>query len=205
MYDGHVSLVTAFVLAGGKSTRMGADKAFLDFGGAPLLVHALKLASVVASEVHIVGEAQKFSAFSAVVEDLYPERGPLGGIHAALSNSVTDFNLMLAVDIPFVQPEFLRYLVSLASASGAMVTVPRANGGFQPLCAVYRAAFAKPAETALQAGRNKIDSLFAEVSLRIIEEDEMQRGQFSSAMFRNLNTPEEWRQARAAGLIQNAD
>jgi len=185
---------------------MGADKAFLDIGGVPLVSHALKLAASVTSEVRIVGRAETFAAFGLVVEDVYRDRGPLGGIHAALLSAATDFNLMLAVDLPFVRQAFLQYLILQARDSSATVTVPRANGGFQPLCAVYRREFREVAEAALRRGKNKVDSLFAEVPTRIIEEDELRRAAFPAGMFRNLNTPEEWEQAKSdLSLIKKSD
>ena len=200
MYDQRVKLgaefgVAVFVLAGGKSTRMGSDKAFLRLGDETLLSRALKTAGAVSADVRIVGDAQKFAAFGRVVEDVYRDRGPLGGIHAALSSSTAELNLMLAVDLPFVKPEFLGYLLSRARESGAMVTVPRAGGGLQPLCAVYRRGFADVAEQSLREGNNKIDSLFAEVETCVIEEDELARAGFSAGMFHNLNTPEEFDKA----------
>ena len=192
--------LTAFVLAGGKSTRMGSDKAFLPWADGTLLSHALKLVAGVTPRVRIVGEARRFAAFGAVVEDIYRDRGPLGGIHAALSGSSTDLNLMLAVDLPLIEARFLEFMVALARNTDAVVTVPHADGVSQPLCAVYRREFSKPAEEALQAGRNKIDALFVSVKTHVIEEDEFTRAGFSSAMFRNLNTPEEWKeQQRRAG------
>jgi molybdopterin-guanine dinucleotide biosynthesis protein A len=201
-----VKSVTAFILAGGKSTRMGADKALLEIGGVPLLSHALKLAGRVTSEVRIVGSTEKFAAFGPVVEDVYRDRGPLGGIHAALMSTATDFNLMLAVDMPFVRAEFLRYLILRAGESNAMVTAVRAQGGFQPLCAVYRREFGAVAELALKSGKNKIDGLFGEVSTRIIEEDELRRAAFPAEMFRNLNTAEEWDEAKSdLRFIKNGD
>jgi molybdopterin-guanine dinucleotide biosynthesis protein A len=187
---------TAFVLAGGKSSRMGSDKAFLRLGDETLLSQALKLASAVAEEVWIAGDAKKFGTFGRVVEDVYRERGPLGGIHAALSGSRTELNLMLAVDLLFVTQRLLQYLFSRALESGAMVTVPRAGSGFQPLCAVYRRGFAEVAERSLLEGKNKIDSLFARVETCVIEESELVRMGFSGEMFRNLNTPEELEKAK---------
>src|SRR2546423_14435993 len=145
----NVDDVTAFVLAGGKSTRMGRDKAFLEFKGRILLARALELAAGVADDVRIVGGPRKFAAFGRVIEDIYRERGPLGGIHAALKSSSTRLNLMLAVDLPFVQPEFLKYLISVARETKAMVAVPRAGDGLQPLCAVYPQKIAPAAEQLL--------------------------------------------------------
>jgi molybdopterin-guanine dinucleotide biosynthesis protein A len=138
-----------------------------------------------------------------VVEDLYPNRGPLGGIHSALTSSTAEFNLVLAVDLPFLEPRFLKYLVSTARQSQTTVTVPRTAGGLQPLCAVYRRSFAKLAEQALRAGRNKIDPLFAPVETRVLEEDEMKRAGFATEMFRNLNTPEDWEQAKSAAHVKS--
>jgi len=188
--------VAAFVLVGGKSTRMGRDKAFLRLDGETLLVRALRLAGAVAGEVRIVGEAKKFGAYGRVVEDVYRDRGPLGGIHAALLSTTTELNLMLGVDLPFVEPRFLQYLVREAQESGAVVTVARAGGGWQPLCAAYRREFADVAEQSLRQGRNKIDALFAQVKTRVIEEEELSREGFSAEMFRNLNTPEDWESAQ---------
>jgi molybdopterin-guanine dinucleotide biosynthesis protein A len=193
-----MSDVTAFVLAGGKSTRMGADKAFLQWENETLLDRALRLAGAVAEEVRIVGDAKRFSRpASAVIADVYRDRGPLGGIHAALSSTASELNLMLAVDLPLMKPEFLAYLIAQARESGAIVTVPRAGGGFQPLCAVYRREFAGTAEDSLQAGKNKIDPLFAKVRARVIEQGELVRAGFSAEMFRNVNTPEDLEQVRA--------
>ena len=192
-----VSDVTAFVLAGGKSTRMGQDKAFLKLQGRTLLERALDLAQAVCREVRIVGSPQKFAAFGAVIEDILPGRGPLAGIHAALKSSRTELNLLLAVDLPFMTPAFLHHLISQARATTAVVTVPRCAGGWQPLCAIYRRDFAAVAENSLNQGHNKIDPLFAQVSTRTLEEADLLQLGFSPELFRNLNTPEEFNQAQA--------
>ena len=188
--------VTAFVLAGGKSSRMGSDKAFVRLGEETLLLRALRVAGTVASTVRIVGDAKKFEPFGEVVPDIYRDRGPLGGIHTALSSTATPWNLILAVDLPFVRTELLEYLILQARESDAIVTVPRVGGGLQPLCAVYQRAFAEVAEQSLRAGKNKIDSLFAAVETRAIAEEEIVRAGFSEDLFRNLNTPEELKAAR---------
>jgi molybdenum cofactor guanylyltransferase len=171
---------------------MGADKAFVELDGRTLLARALKLAQTVASEVRIVGAAAKFAPFGRVVEDIFPGRGPLGGIHAALRSSATDLNVILAGDIPFVPSQFLRYMIEQAMNSPfATATVPRAVAGWQPLCAVYRREFAVVAENALRGGHNKIDALFNLVPMRVIEEDQLISAGIAPAIFANLNTPEE--------------
>ena len=188
--------VTAFVLAGGQSTRMGREKAMLELGGRTLLERALQLALTVAAEAMVVGSRGEFERYGRVLEDVYPGQGPLGGIHAALWASPTDLNLILAVDTPFLEARFLEFLVAQARESGAVVTLPRTADGFHPLAAVYRRAFRETAEQALAEGRNKIDALFAQVETRVLEEEELRRFAFAPAIFENLNTPEELERAR---------
>jgi molybdenum cofactor guanylyltransferase len=183
--------VTAFILAGGKSTRMGTDKAFVSLDGRTLLARALDIARCVTQDVRIVGDPQKFATFGPTVEDVFPNCGPLGGIHAALRSSPTNLNLILAVDVPFVSPALLQHLIERASNSPAKVTVAQTGGGYQPLCAVYRRSFADAAEKALQEGRYKIDTLFAATSTQMIAESELEAAGFSPKIFRNLNTPQE--------------
>lgn len=192
---------------------MGADKAFLRLGGSTLLERALEVAMHVRSPstggvgrafepdsmkpaVTIVGDPVKFAPFGAVLADTYPDHGPLAGIHAALCESKANLNLVLAVDLPFVDARLLSYMISRAEQSGAAVTVPLVSGRYQPLCGVYRKEFAAVAEKALAHNRNKIDALFSEVTLCTVSQDDLMQAGFSSKMFRNVNTPEEWDQVK---------
>src|SRR6202795_3081068 len=88
-----------FILTGGKSSRMGVDKAFLEFRGLTLLARALATMRGVCDEVTIVGNVAKFASYGSAVEDLYPGCGPLAGIHAALLSSAAEWNLVMAVDM----------------------------------------------------------------------------------------------------------
>lgn len=191
-----VPTLTAFILAGGRSTRMGTDKAFVLFDGRTLLARALDLTRSLTSEARIVGDPAKFASFAPVVEDVFPGCGPLSGIHAALRSSQTELNLVLAVDTPFLTPALLEYMIGRAKNSGtAMVTVPRTDHRSQPLCAIYRREFATIAERALRAGHYKIDALFAEAGIQVISELELQSAGFSSDLFSNLNTPDDLAEA----------
>jgi molybdopterin-guanine dinucleotide biosynthesis protein A len=196
VYHQRVNDLTVFILAGGKSSRMGEDKAFLQLAGETLLSRALNLARSLTANVRIVGNRAKFAMFSSVVEDIYPECGPLGGIHAALVNTQTALNLMMAVDTPLIQWRFLDFLITEARRSGAVITVPRTGGYMHPLCAVYRREFATVAEKSLMIGQNKIDSLFTSVQTRVIEEEELSRLGLTAEMFHNLNAPQDWERAQ---------
>lgn len=189
--DGASGDVAAFILAGGNSTRMGADKAFVTLDGQTLLARALEVARAVTADVRIVGDGAKFAAFAPVVEDVFRGCGPLGGIHAALRASAAGLNLILAVDVPFVSSALLEFLIERARGCSAIVTVARSGRRFQPLCAVYRREFAEAAERALGEGRYKIDALFDVVTTLVVEEEELAAAGFSAGVFRNLNTRED--------------
>lgn len=180
-----------FVLVGGRSSRMGTDKAFLRFDGETLLARALKTIRVVCDGVAIVGDPKKFADFGPVVPDIFPGCGPLAGIHAALVHSASELNLTLAVDMPFVSTDLLSLLFATADKSEAVTTVPRVGKGLQPLCAVYRRDFAAVAEGALRAGKYKIEAAFSGVSVRVIEEAELAAAGFSEQSFFNVNTPQD--------------
>jgi molybdopterin-guanine dinucleotide biosynthesis protein A len=196
--------VAAFILAGGKSTRMGSDKAFLEWDSSNLLVRAMEIARAVTPNVKIIGSREKFAVYAPIVEDIFPERGPLSGIHAPLTISSTDLNLMLAVDMPFVTSEFLQYLIGQARSAGdVLAIVPRIDGRLQPLCAIYRRGFAAYAEESLKAGKNKINPLFHIVPTHVIEENKIEAAGFSATIFRNVNTPEDLSLARRELLLQH--
>ena len=192
-----------FVLAGGKSSRMGTgtDKAFLDFGGQTLLDRALNAISAVCERVAIVGDPAKFAKYGSAkreprkyesnVADIFPGCGPLGGIHAGLVYSSAELNLILAVDMPFVSRELLAFLFAAAEASDAIVTVPRIGKRYQPLCAIYRREFSTVAEQALRAGKYKVDATFSGIAVRVIEEEELAAAGFSERSFFNVNTPQD--------------
>jgi molybdopterin-guanine dinucleotide biosynthesis protein A len=182
-----------FVLAGGKSSRMGKniDKAFLDFAGQTLLDRAIGVMRMVCDKVTVVGDPAKFAKHcESVVADIFPGCGPLAGIHTALVHSSAELNFMLAVDMPFVSTELLAFLFKAAD-NNAVITVPRIAKGFQPLCAIYRPSFSGIAETALRAGNYKIGAAFANVPIHVIEEDELTEAGFSENNFFNINTLED--------------
>lgn len=185
-----------FLLAGGKSSRLGADKAFLNLGGRTLLERALAVIGSACPTVAIVGDPAKFSNYGSAIEDIYPGCGPLSGIHTALVHSSAELNLVLAVDMPYVTENLLTFLFAAAEEADAnakaIVTVPRTARGLQPLCAVYRRAFATAADQALRAGKYKIDAVFSGLAIRVIAERELSAAGFSERSFFNVNTPEDW-------------
>jgi molybdenum cofactor guanylyltransferase len=190
------SQLAAFVLAGGKSSRMGRDKAALLLNGRTLLQHALATLREITSDVSILGSPQTYGDQGApVIADIIPDCGPLGGIHAALTQTRSDFNLIIAVDTPFLSADFLKFLSARAMASGSIVTTPEIAGYTQPLCAVYSRRFLPIAEQALKSGNYKIVPLFPADGTLKIQDSEMAQFAFTPEMFDNLNTPEDMERA----------
>lgn len=173
---------------------MGSDKALLSLGDLNLLQRTLQTAATVAGRTLIVGPRERYAGFGEVIEDVYPGCGPLGGIHAALRASKTELNLILSVDMPLMSAKFLAWLVEQARAPDALIVVPDALGGLQPLCAVYRREVSAQAEQALQSGDYKIGNLFPRVPTRKVSEQEIVAAGFSTVVFKNVNTSEEYQE-----------
>jgi molybdopterin-guanine dinucleotide biosynthesis protein A len=174
-----------FVLAGGKSSRMGRDKAALPLGGRTLLEHIADAVNEAAGSVTLIGPAYPGVNIPAV-PDLHPGLGPLGGIHTALMSSHAEWNLILACDLPRISAPFLTALMSAAEASGADCLIPAGpSGRLEPLCAAYRRGCRDAAGTALEHGVRKVTDGFAGLRIETWSVPE-------SFWFQNVNTPEEW-------------
>ena len=174
-----------FVLAGGRSSRMGRDKALLEFHGATLLeVAARKLRQVVPA-VTIVGPPQRYGHLGwPVIPDLVDGCGPLGGLYTALSNTAAEWNLVLACDMPAVTPETLRALLQAAPNCGCDALVPETAAGWEPLCAVYHRRLAPALGSAIQRKLFKMQEFVSKIGACPWPAPD-------AALFANLNTPEE--------------
>jgi molybdopterin-guanine dinucleotide biosynthesis protein A len=147
------NIFTGFVLAGGKSSRMETDKAFLEISGETFLTRAVKtLRTVCENRVKIVLNQTQNHFIKRLPEDVphifdvYENRGAPGGIHAALTNCATKYAIILAVDLPFVTGEAIGNLADIVLSSNKYIAVvPRQNDSrLQPLCAVYHARYCLP-------------------------------------------------------------
>ena len=155
-----LSAAEAFVLAGGRSTRMGKDKALLQVAGRPLLELALDKLRTLGLDAsvppRIAGTRPDLSSYAPIVPDLHPGCGPLSGIEAALAATTQPLNLFLPVDLPLLPAEFLGWILRRAEITGALLTVPRFNGWPQPLCAVYHRDLLAGVTASLLAGNFKV-------------------------------------------------
>lgn len=188
--------LNAYILAGGASSRMGNDKGLLFLEGETLIQRALVLLQPIAMEVKLVGDQSHLDRFGSVVHDRFRGCGPLAGIHAALLDSNTEWNLIYAVD-QVAAPELLRLLVEHAEKApqDCLAVVPEIGARPQPLCAIYRKAFSEVAERALMAGELKIDHLFDSAHALILREDDYRRAGIAPNLL-NINTPQEFSEVK---------
>jgi len=179
----------AWVLAGGRSTRMGTDKARAESGGRALALRVADEAAAVCGSVSLVGDPLLYAELGLpVIADRFPGQGPLGGMEAALAATTRDANLILACDMPAIRPGLLE---ELFSGVGDCVVPRHDDGRLEPLCAVYRRSCHPAIQAALAAGIRKVTDalrLFAQHSLAI-----RYLRVSDPAAFANLNTPEDWR------------
>ena len=191
-YDFTVEGVTGFVLTGGRSSRMGSDKALLAWDGETLIERTLAVVRQACSAVYVCGARELYGRFGDVIEDERPGRGPLSGIQAALRTTGTDLNLIVSVDLPLMTSAFLSWLLQQARDGEQRVTVPEAQGRLQPLCAVYHREVLGIVDDALAAGDWKVTRLFARTATRIIADSELEAAGFDPSIFNNVNTPEDY-------------
>lgn len=148
--------MNGFVLAGGRSTRMGQDKALLHCAGRPLVEHAVRLLQMAGFVPHILGTRPDLTAYASVIPDLHSGCGPLAGIEAALTASSSDWNLFIAVDLPLLPPFFLVYLATRTAITSASATIPTLAGRPQPLCAIYHRNLLPGITHAIKSGAYKV-------------------------------------------------
>lgn len=185
---------TGFVLAGGKSSRMGVDKFTLELDGKTFLARAVSTLSNICESVKIVlNQTQIIETDRTIVRDFFADRGALGGIHAALTNCQTKFAVILAVDLPFVSVESLEKLAEIALASNKFLAyVPRQTDGRpQPLCAVYRAKYCLPTleKTLTENEKASVRDFLDQVYPKYIEANRL--GEDENLLF-NVNFPEDY-------------
>ena len=186
-----------FLLAGGRSSRMGRDKALLTLGGEPLVKIGLEKLKAVCDVVGISGTAE-LARFGQVVPDNRPGCGPLGGIVSALEQSLFEWNLFLPVDAPFVPVACLKSLLSMAAGFPGVCVMARVEGRAEPLCAVYSRNALGVLERELSEGRWKVaEAIEAAGHVKFLDFKD-------SEWFANLNTPEEFAEAeRRMGRTRN--
>ena len=193
--------VSGIILAGGRSRRLGRDKAVEPFGGQPLIRRVIERVAPLTDEIVVVvadaarGHSLPLDADHRVALDIYPDSGSLGGIFSGLSAAANDWGLVVACDMPFLNRRLLEYMLGLRGDYDAVVPQP---GDFpEPTHALYSRACLPPIEARLQANDLKISGFFDDVRVRYLDEREVRQFDPQLLSFFNVNSPEDLARAHA--------
>ncbi len=152
--------VSGYVLAGGKSSRMGHDKALLELAGKTLLEHAVHKLRRVCGEVHVLGAQAALAAYAPLVPDLHPGCGPLGGMEAALQHARHEWSLILPVDVPFLPLRLLEAWIEAtlvdAARVGTRISLHVVNGRPQPAMLLLHRDVLEVISAGLERGDRKV-------------------------------------------------
>ncbi len=196
--------ISCIVLAGGKGLRLGRDKTSEAVGGLDLLHRAVSDVALLDSEIIMVTATEHtFPKFSdcpkfRAVADVYPGKGPLGGIYTGLIASNTLYNLVVACDMPFLNQDLLRYMLQLTA--GFDVVVPRIGSMVEPLHAIYSKRCLPAMQRMLEENNLSVAQLLSMVKTRYVEADEIDRFDPLHLSFFNINTEADLKKAQ--GLLK---
>jgi molybdopterin-guanine dinucleotide biosynthesis protein A len=182
-------MLSVAIQAGGRSERMGRDKARVLLAGRPLITYVLERVVRLGAEILVTTNAPEEYAFLGVrlVADEHPGAGALAGLRTALRAARHETVLVLACDLPFVSIPLLEYMLGLAPQTEAVV--PRWRGELEPLHAVYRRTCLPAIERSLAEGRRRMISFLPAVRLTVVEDDQVAAYDPQGLTFFNVNTP----------------
>jgi molybdopterin-guanine dinucleotide biosynthesis protein A len=194
----HGTVPAAAILAGGSARRMGGRrKALLELGGRTILDRQLAVLRQVADPVFIVGgDASTYAASGLeVVPDVIPGCGALGGIYTAVVRSPRDRTIVVACDMPFLNPGLLRHMRDIADVE---IVIPHSGRGLEPLCAIYARTCAHAIGERLARGQLEATNLPEGLKVREIAAEALQAYGPDGLLFVNVNTPHDYERARAS-------
>jgi molybdopterin-guanine dinucleotide biosynthesis protein A len=177
---------------------MGRDKALLTLNGEPLLLRAARLLAPVVSSVTVIGPPERYASLGLrVVPDDVAALGPLGGISTALRVSSAPWSLVLACDLPYLTAPWLEFLISRALAGNSDALLPENVRGPEPLCAMYHARCAPVVAAAIARGTRKVTDGLAGLVVEILPLVEWKAFDSGGCLFKNMNSPRDFAEARA--------
>ena len=194
-------LITGVVLAGGKSRRMGIDKATLRVGSSYLIEFPLKVFSKLFDDILIITNSALLNTLKSIfnhdkiriLEDIHPNHGALGGIYTALCHSRTPYIFVSACDMPFLNKDFIKYMTQIGDKYD--VIIPKSPHGFETLHAIYKKTIIKIVESSLLKDQNKIIDFFPNINVYAIPPDKLKGFDQEGKMFSNINTQDEFKKA----------
>ena len=193
--------MTGIILSGGKNSRMGVNKAFIEINGVRLINRILSVYRKIFSEIIIVtNEPLAYDEFSdtTIVTDIFKGKGSLGGIYTGLFYARHDYAFVAACDMPSLNQAFILFMME--QIDRYEIVVPEVPEGFQALHAIYSRRCLPAIKKMILADRLKIAGLFKEVRSLKLTSDKIKPFNPDGRLFLNINTPEELR-ASTNGLL----
>ena len=183
--------VTGIILAGGKSTRMGKNKALIEIEGIPIIERIYALFKKLFQQVWIITDQEElFEGLGAKLhDDLIPNLGALGGLYSGLVLSSFPYSFCVACDMPFLRESLIDYL--LRQIDGFEAVVPKTRDGWQPLHAVYSKACLEAIKEIVAEKKTKIIDIYPRIKMRTVGEEEFRSLDPLNQSFINVNTPED--------------
>lgn len=184
--------MTGIILAGGKNSRMGTNKAFLEMDGIRLIERIIGILSELFPEIIIVtNDPLSYTHLSSavIVTDIYKNKGALGGIYAGLFYASENYSFITACDMPFISKELIVYLARFTNNHD--IIVPQGADGMQPLHAVYSKNCLAPIKKNLEADKLKITGFYKGLRVLTVTEEKLQSFNEDGKTFLNINTPKE--------------
>lgn len=188
--------ISAAVLVGGKSSRMGYNKAFLKLGDYTMLENIILKVSIAIPDIFLVGSDQNLYSYLGLpfFTDVYKNCGPLGGIHCALTMSETQYVFICACDMPYIDTELVNYMAN--NTYNYDIVVPYVRDEVEPLYAIYNKKCLGPIMTMIKSGHKKIRDVFDRVNTKYICTEEIRKIANPELVFMNLNTQNDVNKAR---------
>ncbi len=189
--------MTGIILAGGKNSRIGTNKAFLKITGERLIDRTVRILRQLFPEVILVTNEPRLYLNQDVtlVADIYKEKGPLGGLYAGLFYSSSDKIFLSACDMPYLSVEFIRYMMERANDYD--IVIPETSEGFFPLHAVYSRRCLPSIKGLLMKDRLKMTGCFKGSRVLIIPESVIKGYDPEEKMLLNINTKKDLQQVLA--------
>lgn len=186
--------MSAVILAGGKSSRMGQDKAFLKIGNRTIVEYQLQRLSPLFEELLLsTNLPEKFAHLGLeTVQDFIPDRGPLVGIYSSLLKARYSHLFAIACDMPFISPGLITYMKE--DCKDYDVTVPETERGLEPLHAIYSKTCLPVMKGYIDKkdGKGRVIEFFPQVKVRVVTKEEISRIPGGNEAFLNFNTMEEY-------------
>jgi len=194
--------ISAFILAGGESRRMGTDKAQLILNGESFVERIAAALRQISSDITVVGSRATNPTSLPRVQDVYPNWGALGGVHTALASCKAAWGLVVACDFPFATAELFQRLTTLRDDFEAVAPI-QCDGIPQPLCSLYRTEpCLERADQLINSGERKPIALLQSVQTRWVPFSEIDDLPGAERFFENINTPEDYDRIIERGAVK---